>query len=236
MEHWRHAERSVRGAPRAMSLWGRKPSGDEQKPVSGEEQEPVSEIAQLSEGLYQLAGEIAREYGSGDYWTLEVRKCAAQIAAGQRAGLDSLFRLFDSNPRNPINEMRPAFAQTRRFRETMGLAAKLRGELSQEDSRSREAERGLVLVPWSDGSNGKAVVYKDGTVITTDNDAPGNPQFTDIYEASGQEGNNQVAIMAIGPDGSCDVFRVHCKEKWLATKLHAHHPRLHLVGPLPPKT
>ena len=216
---------------------GRRRSGEEQEPAGGEEQEPVSDIARLAALLHLLADDIASDDpddAGNARWSATVRTCAFQVGAGQRAGLDSFLDLFSNDPRNTINEQ--PFARTGRFEETMRLASRLRREASEEDSRREEAERGLVLVPWSEGSNGKAVVYKDGTVITTDDDAPGNPQFADLYDAAGQAGNHQVAIISIGPDGSCDAYRVHCEEKWLAATLHAHHPLLHLVGPPPPRT
>jgi hypothetical protein len=210
-----------------MRLWGRGGSGDEQ--------EPVSDIERLEQLLYRLADDIADDDGDDAIrrdWSRMVRDYAGQVGAGQPAGLNNLFRLFSSDPRNTINEQR--FAQTRTFHEVMRLAARLLDEHNAEESRRRAAERGLVLRPWSEGQNGKAVVYKDGTVITSDNDAPGEPQFVDIHEASRQDGPARVATIGIGPDGSCDAYWSDCDERWLAARLHGHHALLHLEQSSPP--
>lgn len=204
-----------------MRLWGRGPRGDEQ--------ESVSDIARLEELLYRLADDIADD-DDAISWSRMVRNCAGQVGAGQPSGLEGFFRVFSNDPRNPINEQR--FVQTRTFDEAMRLATKLLNEHTAEESRLRAAERGLVLRPWSEGHTGKAVVYKDGTVLTADNDAPGEPQFVDIQRASGQ-GRARVAAIGIGPDGACDAYQCDCDERWLAERLHDHHPLLHL-GPTPP--
>ena len=222
-----------------MRLWGRRTRGDEAEPTSdavrSEQPEPVSEIARLEELLYRVADDIdaddPEDPGNRD-WSSMLRMYAGQIGARQAAGLESYFRLFSTDPRNTINEQ--PFVMTRTFSEASRLAFKLYMEHNAEERRLREVERGLVMRPWQEGRTGKAVVYKDGSVYTCDDTAPGGPQILDLHTASGK-GGAQVATIGIRPDGACDVFRSDCKARWLAARLHDHHPLLHLA-PAPPQT
>lgn len=203
--------------------------------MRSEQQEPVSEIARLEVLLYRVADDIDAddpEDPANRAWSSMLRMYAAQIGARQSAGLESYFRLFSTDPRNPINEQ--PFVMTRTFAEASQLAFKLYMEHNAEERRLREEERGLVLRPWREGSTGKAVVYKDGTVFTADDTAPGEPQILDLHIASGK-GGTQVATISIRPDGACDVLLSDRKARWLAARLHDHHPLLHLA-PAPPQT
>ena len=74
---------------------------------------------------------------------------------------------------------------------------------------------------------GKAVVYEDGTVVATADDAGGVPHIADIEAASRPE-QHSVAAIAIRPDGSCVVYEYHGDDRWLAARLHEHQPELHL--------
>jgi hypothetical protein len=206
-----------------MKLWGR--GARDEKP------EPVSDRARLEQLLLQLADDIAAD---GDdrwitEWSRQVRGCAALVAAGKPGGLWGFLGLFDNDPRNTINEHR--FTRTSTFAEAMGLASKLSSELAGEEARLREAERGLVLRPWTAGTTGKAVVYADGTVVTCDTNAPGEPQFDDIKIRPKEAPE---AVIGIAPDGSCDAYRSSRDERWLAARLHKHDPRLHLKEPQTP--
>jgi hypothetical protein len=203
-----------------MRLWGRSESDDEQPPVSGKKR--------LEEQLYRIADVIGHGDEIDRHWSERVRACADLVRDGKPGGLSGFLGLFGGM--GSINDQRFSGVLGGELSQAYSLAGELSRQLSHED------EPEVILRPWSEGHAGKAVVYKDGTVIAAVHDAPGDPNFWDLYDASGQAGNNQAAIMAIGPDGACDVFRVHCKEKWLAATLHTHDPRLHLVGPLPPKT
>ena len=205
-----------------MRLWGRGARDDEP--------EPISDRARLEQLLNRLADDIADD-GDDEWiteWSHQVRGYAALVAAGKPSGLSGVLGLFNNDPRNTINEQR--FTWTRTFDEAMGLARKLWWEHSAEEGRLREAERGLVLRPWRAGSTGKAVVYADGTVVTCDDDAPGEPQFEDIKIRPREAPD---ALIGIAADGSCDAYRTDCDERWLAARLYDHDQRLHLK-PQPP--
>ena len=88
---------------------------------------------------------------------------------------------------------------TRRAR----LACRLLSEHEEEERLRREAEDQVVLRPWREGSTGKVVVYADGTVITSEDDAGGEPQFESIKDA--RQRRAPVALIAIEADGSCDA-------------------------------
>jgi hypothetical protein len=202
-----------------MRLWRREDRGDRHEGVSDEQR-----LAQL---LDQLADDIADD---GDDkitldWSLAVRDCAGAIRAGSARGLSRFFEVFSSDPRNTINEQR--FTRTRTFDEAHQLASKLLQEHESEMRRSSQ-EAATALRPWTEGSTGKAIVYKDGTVVATEDDASGNPHIADIGGASRPD-EDPVATIAIRPNGSCAVYRHYDgDERWLAERLHEHHPALHL--------
>lgn len=197
-----------------------------------DDQRQMEQKQRLEGMLYDLADAIGDMDETDRFWSATVRTSADQVRAGQVSGLRDFLGLFGGM--GSINDQAFSGVLGGDLSRAHALASSLLGGIRYDSSNY--GRRKVSLRPWAEGHAGKAVVYKDGTVITTDDDAPGNPQFSDIYGASGQDGNNQAAIMAIGPDGSCDIFRVHCNEKWLAATLHSHDSRLHLVGPLPPKT
>lgn len=209
-----------------MRLWGRGRPADEQ--------EPISRKARLEQLLLRLADDIAADDGDDEFnlrWSREVRACAGQVGAGKPWGLEGFLRLFSNDPRNTINEQ--SFARTRTFEEAHRLAVELLQEHHDEESRRRAAEeREVVLRPWSEGKTGKAVVYADGTVVTSEDDARGEPRFEDIGDARQRRG--PVALIGIEADGSCDVHRLLRDDRWLAARLHAHDPLLHL-GRQPPQ-
>jgi hypothetical protein len=209
-----------------MSFWNRTPNADES--------EPISDLERLKQLLFRVAEDIFNEAPDDEInrdWSRQVRGFAGLIGEGKPSGLDGYLRLFEPDPRNTINEQR--FTWTKTFREASALAAELWNEHSAEERRLSEAERGVVLRPWTAGSTGKAVVYADGTVVTSDDDAPGEPQFEDIKIRPREAPE---ALIGIAQDGSCDAYRNDRDDRWLAAKLHAHHPMLHLVGPQPPRT
>lgn len=193
-------------------------------------QSTVSGKARLERQLYSIA-DIIGSAPCDDidrFWSEKVRACADLVRDGKPEGLSGFLGLFGGM--GSINDQR--FSHI--LRGELSSAYSLAGELSREHRHEDKPE--VVLRPWSEGHAGRAVVYMDGTVITTVHDAPEDPNFSDLFDASGQVGNNQVAIMSIGPDGSCDVYRRNDRdEKWLAATLHAHHSMLHLVGLRPPQ-
>ena len=202
-----------------MRLWRRKRSRDWPPGMSDE-----LWLAQL---LDRLADDIADD---GDDkitldWSHTVRDCAGAIRAGSAGGLYRFFELFSSDPRNTINEQR--FTRTRTFDEAHQLASKLLKEHASKMRRSaREAAN--ALPPWREGRTGKAIVYKDGTVVATEDDASGNPHIADIGAASRPD-EDPVATIAIRPNGSCAVYRRYeGDERWLGERLHEHHAALHL--------
>jgi hypothetical protein len=207
-----------------MSLWRWMWGGDQSRP------EGTSDRQRLEQLLYRLADDIANDDDDKItlHWSREVRAYAGQVGAGQPSGLRNFLRLFDTDPRNAINEQR--FARTRTFDEASRLASKLLEEHDRAEDRLRAAEREVVLRPWREGSTGKAVVYADGTIITSEDDAGGEPQFEDIEDA--RQRRAPVALIGIKEDGSCDAYRNLRDEPWLAARLHDHHPTLHL-GPRP---
>ena len=202
-----------------MSLWRRERRGDRPEGMPDEQR-----LAQL---LDRLADDIADD---GDdkitlSWSRRVRECAGAISAGSAEGLYGFFNLFSSDPRNTINEQR--FTQTRTFYEAHELAGKLLQEHTSEMRRAAE-EAATALRPWREGSTGKAVVYSDGTVVATEDDATGNPHIGDIGAASRPD-EDPVATIAIRPNGLCALYRRYGgDERWLAERLHEHHPALHL--------
>jgi hypothetical protein len=202
-----------------MSLWRRERRDDRHEGMSDEQR-----LAQL---LDRLADDIADD---GDdnitlEWSRTVRDCAGAIRAGSARGLYRFFDLFSSDPRNTINEQR--FTQTRTFDDAHQLAWKLLQEHKSEMGRFSD-EAASALRPWREGGTGKAIVYKDGTVVATEDDASGNPHIADIGAASRPD-EDPVATIAIRPNGSCAVYRRYeGDERWLAERLHEHHPALHL--------
>jgi hypothetical protein len=188
----------------------------------------------LEQLLYRLADDIADEDRDSEInlrWSRDVRTRAGQVGAGSAWGLEGFLGLFSDDPRNTINEQR--FAVSRTFNEAHRLAVKLLQEHDDDEERRRGAGEGreVVLRPWSGGGTGKAVVYADGVVVTSEDDAHGEPQFEDVKDA--RQRRAPVALMGIRADGSCDVHRNLRDEPWLAARLHAHDPRLHLGQPPP---
>ncbi len=97
----------------------------------------------------------------------------------------------------------------------------------QRAERRYASEAKSAVRPWRKGGTGKAVVYEDGTVIATEDDAGGDPHIADI-EAASRPDEHPVATIAIRSNGSCVIYRYRGDERWLAARLHEHHPELHL--------
>jgi hypothetical protein len=196
----------------------------------------MSDKQRLEQLLYQLADDIADHGDDPLRWSRQVREAAGLIRRGNSSGLSLFLALFDPVGRpfdqphpipNPFTEQ--AFARTRTCDEAYRLARKLLDEHVREERRLSAAEREIALRPWREGSTGKAVVYKNGSVVAVEDDARGEPSFVEI---KGSSGPDAVATIGIKPDGSCDAFRYDCDERWLATRLQEHHPALHL-GQMP---
>jgi hypothetical protein len=192
--------------------------------------DPVSDRQRLEQLLYRLADDIAaddiaanRDSISYD-WAGEVRKCAEWVSAGSPTGLTRFFQLFDTDPRNTIHEQR--FTRTRTYRETARLASKLREEHDCEMRRAA-AEAASELLPWVPGSTGKALVYKDGTVVATQDRGGGLPYLADIKNAF-RPSEGPEATLFIRPSGSCAVYDSTVDAAWLAARLHEHDPQLRL--------
>lgn len=221
-----------------MRLWGRKPRSDQPQP------EAVSDEQRLAQLLDQLADDVA-DHGDDKIhlrWSRQVRAAADQTRRGRAAGPGIFLALFDPVGRpfdqpypipNPFAEQ--AFARTRSCDKAYRLARRLLDEHNREQDRLRAAEREIGPRPWREGGTGKAVVYKDGTVVATEDGAGGYPHIADIGTAS-RPGEDPVATLAIRPDGKCAVYRrFDCDEHWLAERLHEHHPALHLEQMPPPR-
>jgi hypothetical protein len=189
-------------------------------------------MQRLEQLLYRLADDIANDDDDAITlsWSREVRAYAGQVGAGQPSGLRNFLRLFDTDPRNTINEQR--FARTRTFDQASRLANKLLGDHDRVQRRLGASKREVVLRPWREGSTGKAVVYADGAVITSEDDVSGEPQFEDVRDA--RQRRSPVALVGIKPDGSCDASHNLRDEPWLAARLLAHDPLLHLEPPPSP--
>lgn len=202
-----------------MRLWPRKRRAGRPEGMSDGER-----LAQL---LDQLADDIAAD---GDDkitqdWSHVVRDCAGAIRAGSARGLHRFFELFSSDPRNTINDQ--SFTRTRTFYEARQLASQLLQKHSSEMRHSSD-KAANALRPWKEGSSGKAIVYKDGMVIATEDDASGNPHIADI-EAAARSDEAPVATIAIRPNGLCAIYRrYHGDEAWLAEQLREHDPALRL--------
>ena len=201
-----------------MRLWRRR--------RRGADGEPISDRERLEELLHRLADDIAAEDDGpiNRNWSRQVRTFAAQVGAGQPAGLEGFLRLFSNDPRNTINDQR--FAGRMRFFEARGLAERLLAEHQADERVRRAAEREVVVRPWNGEGPGKAAVYADGTVVTSADDADGEPGFEAIKD-TGQR-RSPVALVVIATDGSCAAHRLLRDEPWVAAELTAHDPRLRL--------
>jgi hypothetical protein len=209
-----------------MRLWRGRRRSDQPQP------EAMSDNQRLEQLLHQLADDIADHGDDPLRWSRQVREAADLIGRGKPWGRRLFLALFDPVGRpfdqpypipNPFTEQ--AFARTRTCDEAHRLARTLLGEHFGEEN-APECE--TALRPWREGSTGKAVVYKDGTVVATEDQPGGNPHIADIMAASRPD-EDPVARLAIRPDGKCAVYlRYGCDEDWLADRLHEHHPALHL--------
>jgi hypothetical protein len=205
-----------------MSLWRRLWGDDEARP------EGMSDMQRLEQLLLRVADDIAADESNSFLdWSRQMREAAGLVGAGNPRGLDTFFRLCDPDPRNTFNEQ--PFTWTSTFREASRLASKLLSEHEDDERRRRAAKRDVALRPWRAGSTGKAVVYADGTVITSEDDARGEPRFEDIGDA--RQRRSPVALVGIRADGSCEAHRNLRDEQWLAAKLRDHDQLLRL-GPM----
>jgi hypothetical protein len=200
-----------------MSLWRRKRRADQARP------DGISDEQWLAQLFDRLADDIADD-GDDYSWSGELRKCAEWVRAGSSEGLHRFFRLRNPDPRNTFNEQ--PFTTTSTFFEASRLASELMQE-HQRSERRHSSEAKSALRPWRAGSTGKAIVYEDGTVVATEDDAGGDPHIADIQNASRPD-EHPVATLYLRPDGSCVVYRYRGDEPWLAARLHEHHPELHL--------
>ena len=227
-----------------MRLWRRKQRSDQPQPEAVSDEQPVepqpaamSTEQRLEQVLYQLADEI--DYHGDDpqlRWSRQVREAADLIGRGEGWGYSIFFALFREGGR-PGDNPHPVpnafteqpFARTGTCDEAYRLANEV---LRENYEHSRDApEREIVLRPWREGSVGKAVVYEDGTVVATQDDAGwrgrGSPHLPDIKAASRPD-EDPVAELAIRPNGLCATYRHRCDRPWLTARLREHDPRLRL--------
>jgi hypothetical protein len=201
----------------------------------------MSDKQRLERLLYQLADDID-DHGDDPKlrWSRQVREAADLVRRGKRWGLSLFFALFQPVGRpfdqpypvpNPFTEQ--PFARTPTCEEAYRLASKLVDEHEREARRLRAAERAIVLRPWREGSTGKAVVYKDGTVVATQDNDGGDPRIPDIKAASRPD-EDPVAELAIRTNGLCAIYRHRCDRQWLAARLREHDPALRLEQ-IPPR-
>jgi hypothetical protein len=194
------------------------------EPEPEPEPEPASkDKARLEKQLYKLADHIGDKDESDRFWSAKVRACADQVRAGHVWGLRNFLGLFGGM--GSINDQPFSGVLGRELSKTHELASSLLREIAEESSRARESD--VVHRPWSEGHTGKAVVYRDGTVVATQDVEPGKPTINDIRNRS----ERPVAMIGIAPDGSCDVYSSNCDERWLAVQLRNHNPALHLGPP-----
>jgi hypothetical protein len=205
-----------------MSLWRRK------RPAWPVRPEGISDEQWLAQLFDQLADDIADD-GDEYSWSSELRKSADWVRAGSPTGLHRFFKLADPDPRNTFNEQ--LFTTTGTYFEASRLASQLLQE-HRRSERRYSIEAKSALRPWTKGGPGKAVIYEDGTVVATEDDAGGDPHIADI-EAASRPDEHPIATLAIRADGSCVRYRYRGDERWLADRLHEHHPELHLE-PQPP--
>lgn len=180
-----------------------------------------SDPERMARLLHELADRIGDDDEIDRFWQSKVRRCAALAEAGKPAGLQGFLQLFGSM--GSINDQRFSGVLQRELSAAHALA----GSLLRESAPAEDPE--VVLNPWTEGKTGKAVVWADGTVIATADETPGTPAIEDIKRAAGL--GPDVAAMGVAPDGTCDVYSYGCDERWLANRLHDHHPALHL-GPM----
>ena len=210
-----------------MSLWHRLWRRSYGQPL---EPEPTdANRDRLVQLLYRLADDIAAARDDDDSislrWSRSVRDCADLIRAGNPRGLNDFLGgfLFDNDPRNTARDQ--PFVQTRRFEEARRLANALLKEHDRTTPRYA-GEPDVLLRPWSEGHTGKAVLFKDGTVVATEDGLHGDPHIAELKAS--QPDKEPVAAMAIRPNGSCAVYHNERDRDWLAARLHEHHPALHL--------
>ena len=210
-----------------MRLWRRKRRSDQPHP------EAMSPEQRLEQLLYQLADDIDDHGDDPELrWSRQVREAADLIGRGEAWGYRLFFALFEEVGRpgdtwppipNPFTEQ--PFARTGTCHEAYRLAIEV---VRENRERYRDApEREIVLRPWREGSIGKAVVYEDGTVVATQDDAGGGPRIPEIKAASRPD-EDPVAELAIRPNGLCAVYRHRCDRPWLTARLREHDPRLRL--------
>jgi hypothetical protein len=199
-----------------MRLWRRK-RGSDQPPL-----EAMSDKQRLEQLLDRLADIIGDGDDTDRFWSGKVHACADQVRAGQVRGLRNFLGLFGGM--GSINDQ--GFSQVRELSEAYGLASGLLRQIEYEAS-SHSDPREIVLRPWKAGSTGKAVVYEDGTVVATEDDAGGDPHLPDIRTASRPD-EDPVAELAIRTNGLCAIYRHKCDHEWLAARVREHDPGLRL--------
>jgi hypothetical protein len=197
----------------------------------------VSDRERLNCLLDQVADDIAAHGDDPHGWSRQVREAGDLIGRGKPWGLSLFLKLYDPVGRpfdqpypipNPFTEQ--PFARTRTCKEAFQLACKLDHAHDREESRLRRPDREVVLRPWREGSTGKAVVYEDGTVVATQDDAGGDPRLPHIKRASRPD-EDPVAELAIRANGLCATYRYRCDRQWLAARVREHDPGLRLEQP-----
>jgi hypothetical protein len=201
-----------------MRLWPWKPRGDPP------ERDPIADKRRLEQLLYRLADVIGDHDESDRFWSGKVRACADQVRAGKPWGLRNFLGLFGGM--GSINDQGFSHVLRKDLSEAYALASDLLRQVVSETSGHRERDE-IVLRPWTEGHTGKALVYADGLVVASEDDARGLPNIAEIKRASAREAA-VVATIGIKADGSCDAYRCERDERWLAARLHDHHAALHL--------
>ena len=209
-----------------MSLWRRK------RPAWPVRPEGISDQEWLAQLFEQLTDDIADDIdddGNPYSWSRQLRKCAEWVRAGSPTGLHRFFKLSNPNPWNTFNEQlftdNGHLLRSLEARESgWGSTGALRGATRARPKAP--SDRGRRAGPAKRWPTKTARSSRPKTMAAATPNRGHRGRFT-------ARRTSQLRRWPSEPDGSCVRYRYRGDERWLADRLHEHHPQLHLE-PRPP--